>query len=117
MRIVVDVAFTTTNITLDDLADDMQGGDLLALLELETNVPLANMDLYVDDKMIEISEMKSKALKDLNIRNNSHLSIFSSTISETDMAPRPLAELQTLRTQLRSDPYQFSIIRQACSES
>lgn len=114
MRLNVSVELTTTQFVLDDLAGDMALADLLPLLELESNVLRANMDLYVDDSAVDIfaPESASKTLEAAGLRDGSRVAIFNIMLAEGEMEAGARSELQTLRTQLASDPYQFSIIMQ-----
>lgn len=112
MKLKVEVSLKDASFSLDDLSADMNFSDLLALLELETDIVRSSMELFVDDKHIELDSCGSRSLSQMQCRDGGTVTVFNRLIAESDISPPQLAELQTLQRQLRSNPYQFSSIKQ-----
>jgi len=112
MRVKVEVSLTTQQFYLDDLSDDMTLADVLALLEIEADVPRDNMILHIDHKQIDIKGSSAKMLRAVDMKNNSVISVFNTNIDESQVDPAVLPELTSARDAIRNDPYQLSVAKQ-----
>ena len=112
MRIQVEVDLTDARFALDDLASDLPFADLVALLELETDIPRADLDIFVNHRRLDIGALSGQTLAQAGISDGTKISLLNSKISEGAISPGPLRELRHMRGQYRSNPYQMSLFKQ-----